>query len=37
MQWQSLIMVYTIVLSNTTGQSFWSNNKNTKSDKLVLV
>ena len=37
MQWQILIIVYAIILSNTTGQSFWRNNKNTKSDKLVLV
>ena len=37
MHWQISIMIYVIILSNTTGQSFWRNNKNTKSDQLVLV
>ena len=37
MQWQILITIYVIILSNTTGQSLYRNNKNTKSDQLVLV
>ena len=37
MQWQILIMIYVIILSNTTDQSLWRNNKNTKSDQLVFV
>ena len=37
MQWQILIVVYAIVLSNTNGQSLWRNNKYTKSDQLDLV
>ena len=37
MQWQILIMIHAIMLSDTTGQSLWRNKKNTKSDQLVLV
>ena len=37
MQLQILIMIYVIMLSGTAGQSLWRNNKNSKSDKLVLV
>ena len=37
MQWQILIMIYVIISPNTTGQSLWRDNKNTKSDQLVLV
>ena len=38
MQWQILIIIYVIVLSNTTGQSLWGNkNIKIKSDQLVLV
>ena len=37
MQWQILIIIYVIKLSNTTGQILCRNDKNTKSDQLVLV
>ena len=37
MQKQIFIIIYVIILSNTTGQSLWSTNKYTKSDQLVLV
>ena len=32
-----LIIIYVTILFNTTGQSLWVNNKNAKSDQLVLV
>ena len=34
---QILIILYVNILSNTTGQSLWRNNKNTKSNQLALV
>ena len=37
MQWQIFIMIYVIILSNTTDQSLQWNNKNIKSDQLVSV
>ena len=37
MQWQILILIYAIILSNTIGQSLWRNNQNTKSDQFVLL
>ena len=37
MQWQIFIILYAIILSKTAGQSLWSNNKNIKIDKLVMV
>ena len=37
MQWQIFITVYAITLSKTADQSLWTNNKNIKFHKLVLV